>query len=436
MLSRGRFGRGTEIYGAIIGPVTDAAASANATPADQPLRDRHRAFAEAEAAIHAPVAAERSGAATGKRLAAEVSYLPYAVDERGPLCELVASYGPVEPEYATIRRGAALVDAAWRGTLEIRGTDRREFLQRMLTQDLKGLEAGRVVRSFWLNRKGRIESDLLVAELGDRIEVELPLDRAVPTVRTLGAFLFSEDVAIEDASGRFHRLELHGPAAASTLAIVGAAPPGEGGCADTSIAGVPVTIMRDDATGEAGFTIAAPRDRVGEVWDAIVAARDAAEGPRRRVRPVGWLAFNIARIEAGTPLFGIDFGVENLPHETGVIASRVSFRKGCYLGQEVVARMESLGKPKQILVGLRPERDLLPVAGGQVFELNDDGSMGAPVGTVTSSTISPLLGAAPIAFASVRTAHAEPGRRVLVNAEGEQVIAKVAPLKFWPEATA
>jgi len=403
---------------------------------DPTLRDRHRAFAEAEATGHAPEAAERPGAATGTRLAAEVSYLPYAVDERGPLCELVAAFGPVEPEYAALRRGAGLVDSPWRGSLLVRGADRRAFLQRMVTQDVAGLEAGKATRAFWLNRKGRIESDLLLGELGDRMVVDLPLDRAAPTVESLGGFVFGEDLSIEDASARIHRLELHGPAAPSTLALLGAEAPGPGGAAATAVAGIPVDIVRHDAIGEPGFALFVPRERVGEVWDAIVAARDRDEGPRRRVRPVGWLAFNIARIEAGTPLFGIDFGTTNLPHETGVLGERVSFRKGCYLGQEVVARMESLGKPKQTLVGLRPERDLLPVAGGQVFALGEGDAMGEPIGTVTSSTLSPLLGAVPVAFAAIRTAHAEPGRRVLVNAEGEQVAAKVVALRFWPEGAA
>ncbi|MFO0826937.1 MAG: glycine cleavage T C-terminal barrel domain-containing protein [Phycisphaerales bacterium] len=401
-----------------------------------PLRDRHDRHAADEAA-RSPVlsAGERPGAGTGHRQAIEVEYLPYAAMGEAPTCELVAAYGPVEPEYAAIRRGAALFDAPQIGCVEVTGGERRAFLQRMLTQDLGGLDASRAVRSFWLNRKGRIDADLVVAEVGDRTLILVEVGRAASVAASLATFVFSEDVAIADRSSEFHWLELHGPAAGRGLALCGASTiPGRGECARATIAGEPVTLVRDDSLGENGWLIGAARERVGSVWDALVAATDPHDA-KRRVRPIGWHAYNIARVEAGTPRFLIDFGPANLPHETGVLSSRVSFKKGCYLGQEVVARMESLGKPKQVLVGLRPARDLLPVAEAQVFERQDDGSMGVQIGAVTSSTLAPMLGAAPIAFAMIRTASAAPGTIVLVNAEGEQCEASVAPLRSWPVAT-
>ena len=141
-----------------------------------------------------------------------------------------------------------------------------------------------------------------------------------------------------------------------------------------------------------------------------------------------------SRIEAGTPLFHVDFGSDNLPHETGILDARVSFRKGCYPGQEVVARMQSLGKPKQVLVALRIAEDALPTAGSPVFERGADGEAGSPVGTVTSSTLAPMLGAASVAFAMVRTAHAQPGTVLSVPAEGARATATVQPsLRFLPE---
>ena len=94
--------------------------------------------------------------------------------------------------------------------------------------------------------------------------------------------------------------------------------------------------------------------------------------------------------------------------------------------------MQNLGKPKQRLVGLRISRDLLPVAGAQVFERRADATMGDEVGVVTSSTLSPMLGAAPIAFAMIKTSHAALGSTVLVNAEGDQTEAVVGDLRFWP----
>ena len=405
----------------------------------------------------------RGGAATGHRVEFDLEYLPYAAppeEAKGeeaksaspsPICELLASYGPIEPEYAAIRRGAALFDATFRGTIVVAGADRREFLQRMLTQDLAGLAPGKLARAFWLNRKGRIDADLTVAHLparggesgGERILIDVDRTRAAYVVATLDRFVLSEDVQLADRSAEMHRLELHGPAAARILALAGAtAIPADNETTSTEIGGKPVTLLRTDLLGERGWSIVAAREDVGEVWDALLAARDPHD-ERRRARPIGWHAYNIARVEAGTPLFQIDFGTANVPHETGVLRDRVSFKKGCYLGQEIVARMESLGKPKQMLVGLRPSKDLLPVAGAQVFAMTgpqvaeavgDDlsGAIGEQVGTVTSSTLAPMLSAVPIAFAMIRTAHASTGTTLLVNAEGAQCTATVTPLRSWP----
>lgn len=400
-----------------------------------PLRERHERVAAADAERSPVVGADqRPGAATGRRRAAEVEFLPYGTEENGLVCEFVATYGQVEPEYAAIRRGAALFDAPQRGTLTVRGADRRDFLQRMLTQDLRGLASGRATRSFWLNRKGRIDADLVVAERGDRMVMVVDAARAAAAAASLSAFLFSEDVAIVDDSANWHWLELHGPAAGRMLALAGATTiPAANECAATSLGNVEVTLVRDDALGENGWLIGAARESAGDVWDALVAASDPHDA-RRRVRPIGWHAYNTARVEAGTALYLIDFGPSTLPHESGLLASRVSFTKGCYLGQEVVARMESLGKPKQMLVGLRPTRDLLPVAEGQVFERAADGSFGTQIGAVTSSALSPMLGALPVAFAMVRHAFTAEGTTVVVNAEGEQCDALVAPLRSWPPA--
>src|SRR5439155_17574914 len=119
-----------------------------------------------------------------------------------------------------------------------------------------------------------------------------------------------------------------------------------------------------------------------------------------RARRIGWHAYNIARIEAGWPIFNIDFGPDSLPHETGVLEDRVSFKKGCYLGQEVVARMQSLGHPKQRLVGLKAKEwttsggeEGVPEEGTRVYAQARGQEGGQPpevVGAVTSSAASPM----------------------------------------------
>ncbi len=401
---------------------------------DSPLRKRHAAYQEKRPP---PPDSHRPGAAQALRAALpEIEYVPYgpAELEAGPACELVATFGELESEYAAIRKGAGLLDSPHRGTIRVSGTDRRDFLNRLLTQELKDLEAGMARPSFWLNRAGRIQADLMLIELGDRLLVDVDIHGAGSTVETLSGFLFSEDVEIADVSARHHHLAVHGRRGLEVVAAAtGAAfEIDDGGAATVRIAGTPVVVARRDLTGEVGLELSVPYEQVEAVWDALLGVDERIGESKRRIRPIGWHALNIARIEAGTPLFHIDFGPTNLPHETGVLHDRVSFTKGCYLGQEIVARVESLGRPKQMLVGLRMARDLLPVAEAQVFERDPAGGMGPQIGVVTSSTLSPMLGAAPVAFALIKIAHAEPGTTVLVNAEGDQTEATIAPLRFYP----
>jgi aminomethyltransferase len=366
-----------------------------------------------------------------------VEFLPYGTaaggGESGLTVEIVGTYGPVAAEYASIRRGAGILDRPQRGVIRVTGGDRRNFLNRLLTQELKDLTPGLVRNSFWLNRKGRIEADLLIAELQDATLLDLDRHQCAATTQSLREFLFTEDVEIIDMTAQMHRIAVHGRRAGEVLSAANKLAEIENGaCREIEIGGAETVMARNDETREPGFELFMQADDAPKIWRALLAIDDALSSGRRRIRPIGWHAYKIARIEAGTPLMNIDFGPTNLPHETGLLRERISFTKGCYLGQEVVARMEHLGQPKQVLVGLRVESDHLPVAGGQVFEIRD-ASAGDQVGVVTSSTLSPMLGAAPIAFAMIRSRHAAPDTPLLVNAEGKLARARVHALRFWPE---
>jgi folate-binding protein YgfZ len=416
-----------------------------------PLKPEHERYARVESLRLGGVPVECEwigyGGATGvepARASAPAADAPPAAAPE--FVEILAGYGLLEIEYAAFRRGAAILDMSHRATLVVRGAERVEFLNRMVTQELKGFAEGEVRAGFWLNRKGRIDADLCMVHPPSAegeppaLLVDLDVHDAGRTVSTLSSFLFSEDVQLADESARWGRLAVHGPDGAQVLSNAGAedaaleALNADLRCSRTNLAGAPAVLFRRDQCGSPGVEVVVPREHVARVWDALASQHDAQDGGRRRARPAGWHAYNIARIEAGTPLFHVDFGNDNLPHESGLLAHRVSFRKGCYLGQEVVARMESLGKPKQRLVALRMAEDLLPTAGSPVFERNADGEPGNPVGTVTSSTLAPMLGAACVAFAMVRSAHAEPGTQLLVPAEGGRASATVQPaLRFLPE---
>lgn len=411
-----------------------------------PLRHQHESYLATLTGVAAAAATgDRPGAATGRRVGRDeletIAYGP-GLDAQQSAdaepCEIVALFDAVETEYGSLRRGAGLMDCPHRGTLIITGQQRVEFLNRMLTQQFADATDGAARESFLVSRKGRIIADLLIAVLADRALIDVDVHQAAETAAALEQYLFAEDVQIRDATEDMHRIAVHGPNAA---ALISEATGGQnvalelGCCASLKIADVDVAMARRDQTGDPGLELFIAAADAPAVWQALLDAAEALNDELGRFhRPVGWHAWNIARIEAGTPMMNIDFDTTSLPHETGVVASRVSFRKGCYPGQEIVARMQNLGGPKQRLAGLRIRGEVLPVAGTEVFsrpDVDNGATIGEPVGVITSSTLSPMLGAQPIALAMLRTKNAPDGATVMVAAEGEMASATVGPMQFW-----
>jgi folate-binding protein YgfZ len=380
--------------------------------------------------------------------------MDYGPPETG--VQVVATYGELELEYAAIRKHAALFDLPQRAVLEVTGADRIDFLNRMITQELKGLGENQVRRSFWLNRKGRIDADLRVINLPGRVLLEADILAKDRAVQGLTAFIITEDAAIRDLTDSTHRIAIHGPTAPLLLKSVanidGLA---QYQAAAATINGTEVVIFRDDSAAVPGFELIVPAAAAASVYQHVIqTGHDPDHGaavlrqPQQnlatqvRLRPAGWHAYNIARIEAGTPLYNIDFGENSLPAETGVLDDRVSFKKGCYLGQEVVARMHSRGHSKQVLVGIKfdvmksPDDFVLqPIERSPLYPIVDGHPAPEPVGAITSSTISPMLGSAAIAFAQVKQSHQAPGTKLATTVEGVTITGEVQPsLAFWKPA--
>jgi folate-binding protein YgfZ len=368
--------------------------------------------------------------------------------------QVVETFGELEAEYASLRKACILLDQPHRAVIELTGPDRIDFLNRMVTQELKDLAPFGVRKSFWLNRKGRIDADLRIIELGSRTLLDLDVHALERTVKGLSAFIITEDVQLRDITESTHRLALHGPTAAALLQAVstplGGVPLGDltpGRACLVKIGTAEVVVDRDDSTGEVGLELTVAAQDAVAIYQQLVETGQEHNGggtepaSRFRLRPAGWHAFNIARIEAGRPLYYLDFGPDSLPHETGIVRERVSFTKGCYLGQEVVARMESRGHSKKVLVAIRfepsapPTRGTigearLPITGAHVFPAGGDPA--DPIGAVTSSTLSPMLGGEPICFAAVKPDHAASGTALRVAADGAMISGTVQPsLVFW-----
>jgi tRNA-modifying protein YgfZ len=373
----------------------------------------------------------------------------------GQSVEMVESFGSFAAEYAAIRRHVAVLHEPQRGVLRFTGADRQDFLHRLLTQEVRKMAGGDTRRSFQLNDKGRIVADVMIHH-GDA-DTWLEGDRHdLPALKTLlEGKLFIDDVQIEDWSDQRVAVSVMGPATLPLLQSLEMRD--EHGLLEKpgthhviTLAGKRVTAYRHEPCGVLGVRLLIPTEDAASLYESLVraagyepetaaalanpqAAADAAASRRQglRGRPVGWLAFNTARIEAGSPLFHIDFGPDSLPAETGLLSETVSFTKGCYLGQEIVARMHNLGHPKRVIVGLKMTDDRLPIAGAQVMEQGL--KQGTVVGAVTSSTLSPLLGSVSIAIATMKWGFHNPGTQVTVAADGQLVAATVQGTRFMPE---
>lgn len=363
---------------------------------------------------------------------------------------VVQTYGYVELEYAAIRKGCILLDLPTRGTITVSGADRLAFLNRMVTQELKGWVPMTSKQSFWLNRKGRIDADLRLLQLDDSVLMDVDIHAAARATETLASYAVMDDVTITNDSAAWHRLALHGPAAAKLLASISTsasaaevASIAPGQVANITIAGKTVVVDRLDSAGEIGVELCCRTEDAMAVYTTILdRGSHPPAGEKTTFRPAGWAAYNIARIEAGTPLYYLDFGPDSLPAETGILKQRVSFTKGCYLGQEIVARLHSLGHPKQQLVAIdlaiseqtfaaadgtqdaTGDLPRQPITGSFVYAAGTTAeamSTTEPVGAVTSATLSPMLGNKPVCFAMVKYKNSMPETGLLVDCESTLV---------------
>jgi len=356
----------------------------------------------------------------------------------GPI-EIVSTYGEPQAEYGAIHKACGLLDRPQRGIVELTGRDRLSFLNNLISNQIwdkaikSGLAPGQGVNAFLLQAKnGRIICDLNVLELGDRTLLELDARLVEVVFKELDRYRFSEAVELKDRRADLHQISLLGPGAKSIFQqAMDASPAPLDQPLSTTIGrmlGSDVVVFRDDLTGRSGLHLIVPSTSARQIWMHLITRfGERDEAGKRALRQVGWATFNTARIEAGRPLFGIDFDDHFVPAETGPteLNRAVSFTKGCYPGQEIVARMHARGQVAKQVVGFRMQTDALPIAGAQVMDKDDD-----VVGAVTSSTISPVLSNAAIGFAIIKRPHFEIGNILRIPAEGLIVEATITQPPF------
>lgn len=307
----------------------------------------------------------------------------------------------LDAQYRQLREECGLL-LRERGAIDVLGPDAAEYLQGQLTNDVEALAVGEGQYAALLDRKGHMQADLRVLRVGDgAILLDTEPGTKDAALRHLTMYSIGREVQVGDATAERAFISLIGPRAAE---IAGTPPLPPFANEATTVAGVDVVAVGTHDGIDILFP-AAERERVIATLTGAGAVEVSPE------------AVEILRVEAGVPRFGAEMDAATMPAEAAIVEDAVSFTKGCYIGQETVARLHYKGKPNRHLRGLRLSGAATP---GAVLRLGDK-----EVGTLGGSVVSPAHG--PIGLAIVRR-EAEPGTELAVGEDG--VTAEVVALPF------
>jgi folate-binding protein YgfZ len=326
--------------------------------------------------------------------------------------------------YRAANEAVAWTDRSGRVRLDVTGPDRGKFLHNLTTNDVKRLPVGQGCEAFVTSTQGKTLGFVQLLACADSVLVATDpggLVLALPHFQKYGVF---DDIALEDRSESTFEIHLAGPAAEELVRRAGGQVPEplELAHLTMSLAGSPILIVRDSPTGRPGFNLIGARSGFAKVLALL-----ESHGSELGLAKLDPESFEVLRIEAGTPVFGREVTERNLPQEIGRDPRAINFVKGCYLGQETVARLDALGHVNQILRGLLVAPSVSPPSPGMVAQAD-----GKRVGYVTSSAVSPGWDA-PIALAMVRTSHARAGTPLSITAaDGSSSLAVPATVSDLP----
>jgi aminomethyltransferase len=333
-----------------------------------------------------------------------------------------ARYGDPAAEHEAVRERAGLIDRSERGKIEVTGKDRASFLHGLVSSDVKGLTPGQGNESALLDVHGKVTALLAVHCLSDRLVLETDGPLAGPLLSGIDRYLFSERAELEDVTAASGILTVAGPNARKIVEqVIGVAIPDLSRWQHVLVPweGRELRVVRTEETGEEGYDLWVPTEGLAPLWERL---REAG------ARPVGREAWNVLRVEAGVVRYGVDVDASTLLLEAP-LPDAYSLNKGCYMGQEVIARITYRGHVNRKIVGFRFTDARVPPIGAPV--LVD----GKERGRITSAVVSPALRVA-LALGFLRREHWEPGTRVEARHGGELLAAEVAELPFYRRARA
>lgn len=314
-------------------------------------------------------------------------------------------FGDLRAEYHAALESAVLMDRSHEGRFEARGRDRFNVVHRISTNDVLNMAQGEGRPTIFTNPTGRIIDRIMMVNRGETALIMTEAGRGNAVLNYLQRQVFFNDEAIfADLAPSTRQFVLHGPKADAIVeALVG----GTSQLPDlhsieTSIAEVPVFVGRRKPVSGTHWALIVPAEQAEQVWLKIL-----EQGAAIGLIPAGSLAYNALRIRAGRPAAGRELTQDFIPLEAG-LWDEVSFTKGCYTGQEIIARMESRSRLAKTIVQLKLDQF---IEAPQTLYVE-----GKPAGTLTSSVQTPdgdILG---IGF--VKLAHAEPEALLAIGESG------------------
>ncbi len=305
--------------------------------------------------------------------------------------------------YQALREGAALLDVSGLTRIRVTGEDRVRLLHAVASNEIESLRPGEGVETFFLNPKGRIQAVARVYMGENEVRLECDAGRRQILLEYLASYIIMDDVALDDETDSIAAFAVEGPTAedvAAEATLLRA--PGETAHAWVQLGGF--RIYRSTLTGQPGVRVEIPT--LGkEGLGLVLAAKGAVTASEEDFRAV--------RVENRVPSFGEDYSDRNIPHETQQL-TKLSYTKGCYVGQEIVERVRSMGQVNRLLVPLAIDSHSVPSETAMLFE-------GREAGRLTSPVLSPRWGDVR-GFALLRREAATPGTRLEVDGVQAEVL--------------
>lgn len=302
-------------------------------------------------------------------------------------------------QHAAITERTAVADVSDRTQIELTGSDRKSFLHNMSTNEINALKVGTGCEAFFTTAQGKIVAHACVFQRPESIVLETVPGQSESLINHLDRYLIREDVELHDRSTSWGQLLLAGPQAAELLdaSTEGQIPSTELSSGVVTLFDTEVTVIRTTMAGPVGFLIGCQKSQTPSLLASL--SNSGAEQVNDHE------VLEAVRIEAGWPAYGRDITSANLPQEVARDGQAISFSKGCYIGQETVARIDALGHVNKYLVGLRCNTPDVPAPGAELSQGDKT------IGQITSAIYSPRL-KTPLALGYVRRGSHSPGTQL------------------------